>query len=38
MKKEKYTHAEVKIVEFEAEDVILTSGENPDDDYELERE
>ena len=37
MKKEKYERTKLDITEFEAEDVISTSGVNPDDAYELER-
>lgn len=37
MMKEKYERTKLDIMKFEAEDVISTSGVNPDDDYELER-
>ena len=37
MKKEKYERTELEFIEFETKDVILTSGVNPDDEYEGER-
>ena len=37
MKKEKYERTEMEVIRLEMEDVILTSGINPDDDYEGER-
>ena len=37
MNKEKYERTEMEVIKFQAEDVILTSGVNPDDEYEGER-
>ena len=37
MPKEKYERTELEVIEFETKDVILTSGVNPDDEYEGER-
>ena len=37
MTKEKYERTEMEVIKFRTEDVLTTSGENPDDEYELDR-
>ena len=36
MNKEKYEHTELEVIKFQTEDVIATSTDNPDDEYEGE--
>ncbi|WP_407384850.1 hypothetical protein [Ruminococcus sp.] len=37
MMKEKYVRTELEVIRFTTGDVIMTSTENPDDEYELDR-
>ena len=36
MKKEKYERAQTEVIRFTAEDIIMTTGEIPDSEYELD--